>query len=129
MFNIALFGAGRIGQVHAVNIANHPETRLFSVIDPYDVNANMLCQQYGAKRQSIEEAMQDSEIDAVCICSATDTHADLIELAAKAGKAIFCEKPIDLDLSRVRDCLAVVKQHQVPMLVVLTDVTILNSEH
>ncbi|WP_333003159.1 inositol 2-dehydrogenase [Vibrio coralliilyticus] len=117
MFNIALFGAGRIGQVHAVNIANHPETRLFSVIDPYDVNANMLCQQYGAKRQSIEEAMQDSEIDAVCICSATDTHADLIELAAKAGKAIFCEKPIDLGLSRVRDCLTVVKQHQVPMLV------------
>ncbi|WP_432454923.1 MULTISPECIES: inositol 2-dehydrogenase [unclassified Agarivorans] len=117
MFNIALFGAGRIGQVHAVNIANHPQTRLYSVIDPYDVNAEQLCQQYGAQRQTLELAMQDEQIHGVCICSATDTHADLIELAAKAGKAIFCEKPIDLDISRVRDCLAVVKTHQVPILV------------
>ncbi|ASI90749.1 inositol 2-dehydrogenase [Vibrio mediterranei] len=117
MYNIALFGAGRIGQVHAVNIANHPETNLYSVIDPYDVNANLLCDQYGAKRQSIEEAMADSSVDAVCICSATDTHADLIELGAKAGKTIFCEKPIDLDSSRVRDCLGVVEQYKVPLLV------------
>ncbi|EDL54389.1 inositol 2-dehydrogenase [Vibrio mediterranei] len=117
MYNIALFGAGRIGQVHAVNIANHPETNLYSVIDPYDVNANLLCDQYGAKRQSIEEAMADTSVDAVCICSATDTHADLIELGAKAGKTIFCEKPIDLDSSRVRDCLGVVEQYKVPLLV------------
>lgn len=117
MYNIALFGAGRIGQVHAVNIANHPETNLYSVIDPYDVNAVMLCKQYGAIRQSVDEAMSDPAVDAVCICSATDTHADLIELGAKAGKTIFCEKPIDLDSSRVRDCLGVVEQCNVPLLV------------
>lgn len=117
MYNIALFGAGRIGQVHAVNIAGHPETTLYSVIDPYDVNANLLCEQYGAKRQSIEEAMADPQVHAICICSATDTHADLIELGAKAGKTIFCEKPIDLDSSRVHDCLDVVGQHNVPLLV------------
>ncbi|MGF1683175.1 inositol 2-dehydrogenase [Photobacterium minamisatsumaniensis] len=116
MFNIALFGAGRIGQVHAVNIASHPKTRLYSIIDPYVEGANKLAQEYDAMVQSIEQAMSDPAVDAVCICSATDTHADLMELAAKHGKVIFCEKPIDLDISRVRDCLATVKQYDVPML-------------
>lgn len=117
MFNIALFGAGRIGQVHAVNIANHPETNLYSVIDPYLEGAQKLATQYDAVIQSVEEAMADPAVHGVCIGSATDTHANLIELAAQHGKAIFCEKPIDLDLSRVRDCLAVVKQHNAPMMV------------
>lgn len=117
MFNIALFGAGRIGQVHAVNIANHPETNLYSVIDPYLEGAQKLATQYDAVIQSVEEAMTDPAVHGVCIGSATDTHANLIELAAQNGKAIFCEKPIDLDLSRVRDCLAVVKQHNAPMMV------------
>ena len=116
MFNIALFGAGRIGQVHAVNIANHPETKLYSVIDPYLEGAQKLASQYGAVIQDIEQAMADPKVDAVCICSATHTHADLIELAAQNGKIIFCEKPIDLAISRVRDCLATVKKYQVPML-------------
>ncbi len=61
--------------------------------------------------------MTDPEIDAVCIGSATDTHADLTMMAAKNGKAIFCEKPIDLSLERVRECLSVVKRYEVPMLV------------
>lgn len=117
MFNIALIGAGRIGQVHAANIASHPETTLSAVVDPFDGNANLICEQYGAKRQTVEEVLQDESINAVCICSATDTHANLIELAALAGKAIFCEKPIDLELSRVRDCLAVVDRQEVPLLV------------
>ncbi|MDF2153036.1 inositol 2-dehydrogenase [Vibrio sp. CAU 1672] len=117
MFNIALFGAGRIGQVHAANIDRSPETHLYSLIEPYDVYAEQFCAQYPeSKRQSVEEAMADESVDAVCICSSTDTHADLIERAAKAGKAIFCEKPIDLDLGRVRDCLGIVSQYQVPFL-------------
>lgn len=117
MFNIALFGAGRIGQVHAVNINNHPETNLYSVIDPYLEGAQKLVDSYQAKIQSVEEAMADPNVHGVCIGSATDTHANLIELAAINGKAIFCEKPIDLELSRVRDCLAVVEKYNVPMLV------------
>lgn len=117
MFNIALFGAGRIGQVHAVNINNHPETNLYSVIDPYLEGAQKLVDSYQAKIQTVEEAMADPNVHGVCIGSATDTHANLIELAAINGKAIFCEKPIDLELSRVRDCLAVVEKHNVPMLV------------
>ncbi|PJG58010.1 inositol 2-dehydrogenase [Aeromonas cavernicola] len=117
MFNIALFGAGRIGQIHAANIAAHPETRLYSVVDPYQQGAQVLASRYGAELQSCAEAMADPNVDGVLIASATDTHADLIELAAKAGKAIFCEKPVHLDLARVRDCLTTVAACQVPLLV------------
>ncbi len=117
MYNIALFGAGRIGQVHAVNIAEHKETSLYSVIDPYLDGANALAEKYGAKVQSTEEAIADPNVHGVLIASATDTHADLIELAAKAGKTIFCEKPVHLDIARVRDCLATVKANNVPLFV------------
>lgn len=117
MFNIALFGAGRIGQVHAVNIAEHKETHLYSVVDPFGDGANTLADKYGAKVQSAEEALADPQIQAVLIASATDTHADLIERAARAGKTIFCEKPVHLDLARVRDCLETVAECAVPLFV------------
>ncbi|EKT55668.1 inositol 2-dehydrogenase [Providencia sneebia] len=117
MFNIALFGAGRIGQVHAVNIAGHKETTLYSVIDPYQPNAVALAEKYQAKVQTPEEAMQDPNVDGVLIASATDTHADLIELAAKNKKVIFCEKPVHLDLERVRQCLKSVKENDVPLFI------------
>lgn len=117
MYNIALFGAGRIGQVHAVNIAGHKETCLYSVIDPHQAGAEALAHKYGAKVQTAEEAMADPNVQAVMIASATDTHADLIEQAARAGKAIFCEKPVHLDLARVRDCLATVRECNVPLFI------------
>ncbi|MDD9341309.1 MAG: inositol 2-dehydrogenase [Providencia heimbachae] len=117
MFNIALFGAGRIGQVHAVNIAAHKETSLYSVIDPYQPNAVALAEKYQAKVQTAEEAMQDPNVHGVLIASATDTHANLIELAAQHKKVIFCEKPVHLDLERVRQCLKSVKQHNVPLFI------------
>ncbi|UXI04352.1 inositol 2-dehydrogenase [Photobacterium sp. TY1-4] len=117
MYNIALFGAGRIGQVHAVNIADHKETQLYSVIDPFSPGTAALAEKYGAKQQTTEEALADPNVHGVLIASATDTHAELIELAAKAGKAIFCEKPVHLDIERVRSCLAIVQQHQVPLFV------------
>ncbi|WP_415721837.1 inositol 2-dehydrogenase [Photobacterium ganghwense] len=117
MYNIALFGAGRIGQVHAVNIADHKETQLYSVIDPFSQGTAALAEKYGAKQQSTEEALADPNVHGVLIASATDTHAELIELAAKAGKAIFCEKPVHLDIERVRSCLAIVEQYQVPLFV------------
>lgn len=109
MFNIALFGAGRIGQVHSANIDGHKETSLYSVVDPYGDGAAKLAEKYGVKVQTTEEALADDNIHGVLIASATDTHAELIELAAKAGKTIFCEKPVHLDIERVRDCLATVK--------------------
>lgn len=117
MFNIALFGTGRIGKVHAEIINNHPEINLYSVVDPYLPGAESIATKYQAIIQSIEEVMSDDNVHAVCIASATDTHANLIELAAKAGKAIFCEKPIDLSLPRIQECLAVVNDYKVPFLV------------
>lgn len=117
MFNIALLGAGRIGQIHAANIAAHPHSTLWSVVDPNPENAARIAEKYQARQQSVEQTMSDPEVHAVLIASATDTHADLIEIAARHGKAIFCEKPVHLDLARVRDCLKVVKEHSVPLFV------------
>lgn len=117
MFNIALLGAGRIGQVHAANIARHSATTLWSVVDPNQPFAAGLASAYQAREQSLDQAMTDPSVDAVLIASATDTHADLIEMAARHGKAIFCEKPIHLDLARVHDCLKVVAECKVPLFI------------
>ena len=118
MYNIALFGAGRIGQVvYAPNIAGHFQTNLYSIVDPHVENAQKIADKYGCKIQCTEEAMQDPVIDAVLIASATNTHAELIELAAKASKSIFCEKPVHLDMARVKQCLEVVESCQVPLFV------------
>lgn len=101
MFNIALLGAGRIGQVHAPILP--PTQRPPSVCGgSQSGNAARLVSQYRTRQQSVNEAMADLNVHAVLIASATDTHADLIELAAKHGKTIFCEKPVHLDLARVR---------------------------
>lgn len=117
MFNIALMGAGRIGQIHAANIAAHPYSPLWAVVDPNEENAACIASKYQARQQSMNEAMTDPNVYAVMIASATETHADLIALAAKHGKAIFCEKPVPLDLVRVRDCLIVVKEHNVSLFI------------
>ena len=117
MYNIALFGAGRIGQVHAVNIAGHKETRLYSVIDANPASAHALADKYQAKIQTQEEALRDPQVHGVLIASSTDTHADLIEAAANSKKVIFCEKPVHLDIARVRACLAVVAQRKVPLFI------------
>jgi len=111
MFNIALFGVGRIGRIHGQNIHDHAETNVYSLIDPYVEGCIELSEKYDAKIQSLEEAMADPKVDAVCICSATDTHVNLIELASQNGKAIFCEKPIDLDLEKVQNCLKIVEKN------------------
>lgn len=80
--------------VHAANIASHSATTLWSVVDPNKEFATRLATQYQARLQSLDEAMTDPNVHAVLIASATDTHADLIEMAARHGKAIFCEKPV-----------------------------------
>ncbi len=107
--SIGLLGAGRIGKVHASAIAGTPGGRLVAVADAFPEAANALADQYDAIVSSIDEIMANPEIDAVFITTPTDMHSDLIEQAARAGKAIFCEKPIDLSVQRVRDCLAVVE--------------------
>src|SRR5687768_15427136 len=101
MLTFAQFGAGRIGAVHAANLADSGNTGLRYVIDVNLAAAEALAKKHGARVVSAAVALADPGVDAVIIASSTDTHADLIITAAKAGKAIFCEKPIDLSLRRV----------------------------
>lgn len=100
MKNIAVFGAGRIGRIHATNLAAQAGVRLKSVCDAIPAAAAELAQTLGAEVASIDAIFADTSIDAVAICSPTSTHSDLIARAAAAGKHIFCEKPVDLSVSR-----------------------------
>ncbi len=105
-----LLGAGRIGKVHARAVGSNPQAKLVAVADAFENAAKEISAAYGAEVRTIEAIEKAKDIDAVVICTPTDTHADLIERFAKAGKAIFCEKPIDLDVKRVVKCLGVVER-------------------
>jgi myo-inositol 2-dehydrogenase/D-chiro-inositol 1-dehydrogenase len=106
---IGLLGAGRIGQIHGRSAAEHKSATLAAVFDVDAKAAGAIAAATGATvAKGIPDIIGDKSIDAVLICTPTDTHADLIEQAAKAGKAIFCEKPVDLSAERVRACLKVV---------------------
>jgi myo-inositol 2-dehydrogenase/D-chiro-inositol 1-dehydrogenase len=102
MLRVALFGAGRIGQVHARSIVDNPEAELAWVCDPVEAAASALAQRQGAK-WSLEpgEALEDRRVDAVLIASATPTHVPLLRASVLAGKKVLCEKPIDLDVDRI----------------------------
>lgn len=106
----ALLGAGRIGKVHAEAVAGTAGAELVAVADAIAEAAGDISARYGAGVRTIDDIEAADDIDAVIVCTPTDTHADLIERFARAGKAIFCEKPIDLDIDRVRACLGVVNE-------------------
>ena len=106
---IALIGAGRIGEVHAGNIAAHDRLTLSCVSDVSPDRAATLAAQYGATAVTADDIFSNPAIAGVLIASSTDSHADFIERAAHSGKAIFCEKPVDLSLERINACLDVVK--------------------
>ncbi|AYD90210.1 inositol 2-dehydrogenase [Actinomyces sp. 2119] len=102
MLSIAVIGAGRIGQVHARTIASHPQARLALVCDPVQDAAATLAGTYGARScQDVEEVFADPQVDAVIIGSPTPLHIPHLLAAAKAGKAVLCEKPIALDMKDV----------------------------
>ena len=109
MKNVAIFGAGRIGRIHASNLAALPGVKLQHVCDPVAGAASELAQKHGAAVSSVEAVFADPAIEVVAIASSTDTHSDLITRAAAAGKHIFCEKPVDLSVPRARACAAAVK--------------------
>ena len=105
MVSFAILGCGRIGRMHARNIKAHPRAELVGVYDVFAKAADEVANELGAKvLGSVDEALNDPKIDAVFIASSTDTHVDLITSSAKAGKAVLCEKPIDLDIARVEAC-------------------------
>ena len=109
MMEVALFGAGRIGKIHAGNVVRQAGVKLRYVIDVDAAAATALATQHNASVASVETALADPKVGAVVIGSSTDTHADLIMRAAAAGKAIFCEKPVDLAVDRARTCAAAVQ--------------------
>jgi myo-inositol 2-dehydrogenase / D-chiro-inositol 1-dehydrogenase len=102
--NVAVFGAGRIGRIHATNVAALPGVALKFICDPVAESAASLAQALGAQVSTPDAVFADKTIDAVVIGSPTDTHSDLIHRAAAAGKQIFCEKPVDLSVPRAQEC-------------------------
>lgn len=117
MLKVGLLGAGRIGQVHAVNIAGNARSSLVAVSDMHQPAAEKLAAEYGAEARSSDAILSDPAIDAVLIATSTDTHSDLIEAAAKAGKAVLCEKPVDLSLERAQQCLKAVEGTGKPVMI------------
>ncbi|BBI64759.1 hypothetical protein HSBAA_60650 [Vreelandella sulfidaeris] len=90
---LALIGAGRIGKVHAQAIHSHPNVILAAVADFHQPAAEALAEQYASRAVSVDEIFADDAIDAVLIASSTPTHAEYLERAARAGKAVLCENP------------------------------------
>ena len=117
MLKIGLLGAGRIAGVHAAAISQNPQSKLVAISDFYPEVADKLARQFDAVMRTNEDIIADPEIDAVLIATPTDTHSDLIEAATAAGKAVLCEKPVDLSLERARACLHNSAPSGVPVMV------------
>jgi myo-inositol 2-dehydrogenase / D-chiro-inositol 1-dehydrogenase len=116
MIRIAVLGCGRIGVMHAANIAAHPRATLAGVYDIHAPAADAVAKKTGAEVfSSVEAVLASDKVDAVLIATATDTHADLLEMAVAAGKPVLCEKPIDLSLARVNACAATIAGSDVPI--------------
>jgi len=107
MVRFGLMGCGRIGRVHADSINFQPRAELARVFDPYEEAARDVGTRFGAPwTTNVEDVITDPAIDAVVVASPTPTHVDLLSRSLGAGKAVLCEKPIDLDLQRVDTCQA-----------------------
>ena len=115
MIRFTLIGAGRIGKIHAENIARHPQATLAYVADADQNAAADLARRWSAEVVALDAAVNRDDVDAVLIASSTDTHADWIERCAAAGKPVFCEKPLDLAMERATSCLGVAKRAGIPL--------------
>lgn len=116
MLNVGLLGCGRIGQVHAASLNRMENARVTAVADAMPEAAQALAGSCGARAMTAEALIEDAGVDAVVIGTPTHTHYDLIHAAARAGKAILCEKPVDLSAERIRDCMRVVEATGVPFM-------------
>jgi myo-inositol 2-dehydrogenase/D-chiro-inositol 1-dehydrogenase len=116
MFNIALVGAGRIGKIHAANLAAHPALKLKYVVDPVAEFAQAITSRWNAAAVSLEDALNDADVHGVVVASATDAHLDQALKAIAAGKTVMCEKPLDLDLERARGAEGALGGPDVPLM-------------
>lgn len=117
MIRFGILGAGRIGKVHARTIAAAPGASVAAIADALPAAAAALAREVGGRAARTEDILAATDIDAVLIATPTPTHADLIEKAAAAGKAILCEKPVSLSVDRISACLAVVDKHRAPLMI------------
>jgi myo-inositol 2-dehydrogenase / D-chiro-inositol 1-dehydrogenase len=117
MLRFGLLGAGRIGSIHGRNVAASANARLIAIADADQVAARRLADVAGAEVRSVDEIIAATDIDAVLICTPTDTHADLIERCAISGKAVFCEKPVSLAAARIETCLKVIEKAGTPLMI------------
>lgn len=116
MLTFGQFGAGRIGRMHARNLAANPRVQLAGIYDVDSTASARAAKECGTRcADSVDAILGDAAIDAVLIASSTDTHCELIERSARAGKAVLCEKPIHLDIGRVDACKRVVDRSGVPV--------------
>ncbi len=116
MLRIGLLGCGRIGQVHARSASQIEGVTVTAVADAFPDPADALAAKTGATVLDADALIESNNVDAVVIGTPTDTHYDLIHAAARAGKAIFCEKPVDMSADRIRDCIKVVEAAGVPFM-------------
>lgn len=117
MLGIALLGTGRMADVYGPKVNAHPGLRLEAVFNPRKQSATRVANRYGTRAMTdLDAVLNDPDIDAVIIATPTNTHVDYAIRAAQAGKAIYCEKPLDLSIERVKDCMAVLKSHPVPFM-------------
>lgn len=116
MISIGLLGCGRIGQVHAGSIARMDNARLVAVADALPEAAQQLANSSGAEIRTTDDIIGASDIDAVIVATPTTLHYHQIHALASAGKAIFCEKPIDLSSDRAAECMATVTKAGVPFM-------------
>lgn len=115
MIKLAVFGAGRIGYIHALNAAAHPSVKLDYLVDPLpSAHMDGLAARTGARIVDADAVFADPTIDGVIIASSTDTHADLMLKSVAAGKAMFCEKPISLNFSLVSEVADTVEKAGTP---------------
>ena len=115
---VGLIGAGRIGQLHAANIVRHiRHAKLVAVADIKEEAAKKIALEYGIPkiRKDFRAVVEDPEVDAVLICTSTETHAEIIRAAAAAHKHIFCEKPLALDLKEIDEILEIVQKNNVKL--------------
>ena len=117
MINICIIGAGRIAKIHAKNLSTISGVNILYIVDKSIEVATELAIKYNAKVSSLNDALKDPLINAVVILSPTHTHADYMELAAKAGKHIFCEKPIAKNTTQAKEMIQCCEENQVKLVI------------
>ncbi|MCA3574383.1 MAG: inositol 2-dehydrogenase [Aestuariivirga sp.] len=117
MLRFGVLGAGRIGKVHARTIAASGKAKVAYLADALPKAAADLAAEVGAKVASVEDIIAAKDVDAVLIATPTPFHADQIEAASNAGKAVLCEKPVSLSVARIEECLKTVAKNKTTLMI------------